>query len=103
MSSVRYGPITNQHSDWQQVGKRLSAQNASLQDRYAKEGLQNDKVLICCGRTDKVVVKEELVPDAIDTLSADNVEFEFFDAGHELPVSKGAQIVDCIWEFWQRK
>lgn len=101
MSSIRYGPIINQHTDWQRVGKRLSAQNASSEERYAKEGLQNGKVLIIGGKTDPLVIQDELVPDATEALGAHNVRFEFLDAGHELPVTKSAQIVDCVWNFWQ--
>jgi len=66
-----------------------------------KEGLQNGKVLIIGGSKDVLVMREELVPDATDALGADNVQFEFFDAGHELPVTKSEQIVGCIWDFWQ--
>lgn len=103
MSSIRYGPITNQHSDWQRIGKRLSAQNASSEERYQIEGLQNGKVLILCGKTDALINSEELLPDATGALGANNVRFEFFDAGHELAVTKSAQIVDCVWAFWQGK
>lgn len=102
MSSIRYGPVINQHSDWQRIGKRLSAQNASSEERYAKEGLQNGKVLIICGKTDALVAEDELVPDATEALGAGNVKFEFVDAGHDLPVTKSAEIVDYVWNFWQK-
>ena len=48
-----------------------------------------------------LVAQDELVPDATEALGANNVAFEFFDAGHELPVTKSAEIVDCIFRFWQ--
>lgn len=102
ISSLRYGPIVGQHADWRRIGERLSAQNASTEARFAERGLQNGKVLIICGSKDALIVQDELVPDATDVLGANNVEFEFFDAGHELPVTKGEQIVNSVWEFWQR-
>lgn len=101
MSSIRYGPITGQHSDWQRIGERLSAQNESYEGGYAGEGLQNGKVLIIGGNKDVLVVKEELVPDATEVLGVDNVQFEFLDAGHDLPVTKSEQIVKYVWDFWQ--
>ena len=101
ISSIRYGPVVNQHADWQRIGSRLSAQNASSEERYAEEGLQNGKVLIIAGRTDALIVQEELVPDATKVLGDGNVKFEFVDAGHELPVTKSEQIIDCVWQFWQ--
>lgn len=65
-----------------------------------KGGLQNGKVLIIGGNKDALIVQEELIPDAEEVLGADNLRFEFLDAGHELPVTKGEQIVNCIWSFW---
>lgn len=101
ISSLRYGPIVGQHADWRRIGERLSAQNASTEEKLAEQGLQNGKVLIICGSKDALIVRDELVADATEVLGADNVKFEFFDAGHELPVTKGERIVNCIWDFWQ--
>ena len=103
MSSIRYAPVANQQSDWQRIGKRLSAQNAASEERYAREGLQNGKVLILAGEKDAVISKDDLLPDATETLGANNVVFDFVDAGHELPITKSAQIVDRVWSFWQGK
>ena len=66
-----------------------------------KEGLQNGKVLMILGNTDAVVVKEELVPDATEVFGAGNLEIEYMDAGHELPMAKSAEIAECIWRFWE--
>ena len=101
MSSIRFAPVVNQHSDWQRIGKRLAAQNAASEERYAKEGLQNGKVLIFCGESDVIIAKSDLLEDATEALGANNVVFEFVDAGHEFPVTKSAQVVDRVWTFWQ--
>ena len=103
MSCIRYGPVTNQDPRWRCIGDRLSAQNASTEERYETEGLQNGKVLIIGGETDLLIVKDELIEDATEALGANNVRFEFFDAGHELPIKRSAEVVDCVWEFWQGK
>lgn len=58
-------------------------------------------MLIIGGRNDALIVQDELVPDATEMLGADNVKFQFLDAGHELPVTKSEQIVGRIWDFWQ--
>ena len=101
MSSIRHGPIANQHSDWRRIGERLDAQNLASGGRYAGEGLQNGRVLIIGGKKDVLILKDELVEDATEVLGAGNVRIEFADAGHELPVTKSEEIVETIWAFWQ--
>lgn len=101
MSSIRYGPITGQHADWQRIAERLAAQNASSEERYEKEGLQNGKVLIIAGHKDVLIVEDELVQDATETLGENNVRFEFVDAGHELSVSKSKEVLGFISTFWE--
>ena len=101
MSSIRYGPITGQHADWQRIAKRLAAQNASMEERTEKEGLQNGKVLIIAGHKDAIIVEDELVADATEILGENSVRFEFVDAGHDLPVSKSKEILGFISAFWE--
>ena len=101
MSSIRYGPVSEEHCHWRRLGKRLAAQNAPSEEEYAEQGLQNGKVLIIGGSKDSLIVKDELIDDATEALGANNVEFEFLDAGHELPVTKSREIVHYILDFWQ--
>lgn len=103
MSSIRYGPVTGQHADWQRIAERLAAQNASSEERYEKEGLQNGKVLIIAGHKDVLIVEDELVQDATDILGENNVRFEFVDAGHDLPVSKSNEVLGFISTFWDER
>ena len=100
ISSIRYGPITNQQPDWKRVGERLAAQNASTEESYEVEGLQHGKVLIICGEKDPVILKEELIEDATEVLGESGVRFKFCDAGHELPIIRSEMIVKSIWDFW---
>lgn len=101
ISSIRYGPILDRQAEWKRVGARLAAQNASSEDRYEIEGLQHGKVLIICGNTDPIIVKNELVEDATEVLGENCVRFKFCDAGHELPIVRSKMIVGQIWEFWE--
>lgn len=99
MSSIRFGPISGQHADWQRIAERLTAQNVTG-DQVG--GLQNGKVLIIAGHKDVLIVEDELVEDATDILGENNVRFEFVDAGHELPVSKSKEILEFISVFWEK-
>lgn len=101
ISSIRYGPILDQQAEWKRIGARLAAQNASSEERFEREGLQHGKILIICGNTDPVIVKEELVEDATEALRDHCVCFKFCDAGHELPIVRSEVIVGQIWDFWE--
>lgn len=100
---MQYGPITGQHADWRRIAKRLSAQNASTEERYEREGLQNGKVLIILGHKDVIIVEDELVEDATEVLGENNVRFEFVDAGHDLGVSKSKEVLEFISAFWEER
>lgn len=101
ISSIRYGPVSEEHCHWRRLGDRLAAQNASTEEEYAEQGLKNGKVLIIGGSKDGLIAKDELIDDATEVLGANNVEFEFLDAGHELPITKSLDIVHYILSFWQ--
>ena len=106
MSSVRYGPISGQHNDWRRIGERLNLQeSSSLGPRKTEEawGLLNGQVLIITGKSDSVIVHDELVEDATEVLGVGNVQFETCDVGHELPITKAAEVVELIWNFWGKK
>ena len=93
VSSIRYGPVRDEHDRWRIVGNRLSQENE-------KNGT-NKKVLIVLGEHDPIIIKKEVQEDATEVLSG-NVEFATFDAGHEAPVTKGDQIANTVIEFWER-
>jgi pimeloyl-ACP methyl ester carboxylesterase len=99
MSSIRHGPITEQHDDWRILGRRLTEQAAAGTTGTPDQGLENGKVLIITGKDDVIIKKDELVADATAALEG-NVVFRFIDAGHEAPILKGQDVVRCIAEFW---
>lgn len=93
MSSIRHGPIRFQHDRWRIIGDRLTREN---QERGTQK-----KVLIVCGAHDPIIIKQELEEDATELLSG-NVEFAVFNAGHEIPITKGDLVVERIMDFWRR-
>ncbi|KIX97730.1 uncharacterized protein Z520_06508 [Fonsecaea multimorphosa CBS 102226] len=93
MSSIRYGPVRHQHDRWRIFGEHLNRVNE-------EKGTQK-KVLVVLGANDPIIIQKEVEEDATQVLSG-NVEFVVFDAGHEVPVTKGDQIVAKILDFWQR-
>ncbi|OQU96099.1 hypothetical protein CLAIMM_02231 [Cladophialophora immunda] len=93
MSSIRYGPVRHQHGRWRIFGEHLARINE-------EKGTQK-KVLVVLGANDPIIIQREVEEDAREVLSG-NVEFAVFEAGHEVPVTKGDQIVARILDFWQR-
>ncbi len=60
-------------------------------------------MLIILGRTDPVVVLEEVSQDARAVLGDGNVEIVVVEAGHELPITKSADVAEVMWQFWTDK
>jgi pimeloyl-ACP methyl ester carboxylesterase len=101
MSSIRYAPIYNQHAVWATIGARLSEQKANPEDEEAaKRGLHRSKVLMILGATDPVVLLDEVSQDAKAVLGEGNVEISVLESGHELPITKSAEVAEVIWKFW---
>lgn len=99
MSSIRHGPITEQHDDWRIIGRRLTQQAAAGTKGLSEQGLEHGKVLIITGTYDVIIKKDEIVQDATAALEG-NVEFKFVDAGHDAPIAKSQDVVRAISEFW---
>jgi len=99
MSSIRYGPISEQDDDWRRIGRRLAAQNATTDEDVEDAGLQNGNVLIVCGEQDAIIVRDELMEDTTRVLLG-NVDFRSVDAGHEFPITRAGEVVRYITDFW---
>ncbi|KAF5855016.1 hypothetical protein ETB97_010284 [Aspergillus alliaceus] len=99
MSSMRHGPILQQRQQksWERLGGFLSAQSKLSPEEQRNNGLPSDKVLIMCGEHDSIIVKDELVPDATSALQG-NVEFKYFNAGHEFPSTKYDDVAQALME-----
>jgi hypothetical protein len=99
MSSMRHAPILRekQLESWSRLGRFLT-QRKQQQDKELP-GLRHDKVLICCGVADTIIIKDDLIPDATAALEG-NVQFRIFNAGHEFPSTKYEELAEQLVEFW---
>lgn len=97
MSSMRFGPILQQRQwdNWARLGRRLTAQRELTAEEQRKNGLPSDMVFILLGSDDTIIVKEQLSPDAAEALE-ENVQFKYFDAGHEFPSTKYDEVAQFI-------
>ena len=100
ISTARYGPISKQHRDWERVGEWLSSQKTGVTDDVRTLNSRSDEVLILLGKSDPVILCEELQEDATEVLGAENVRFEILDTGHELPITKSEEIIRIMLNFW---
>jgi pimeloyl-ACP methyl ester carboxylesterase len=96
MSSIRYAPIYDRREDWAALGELLAVRRRDPE----MAGLRAGKVLLVLGKTDTVIVKEELVEDATAVLGPEAVEVVEIDAGHELAFTNGDEVADAAVNFW---
>lgn len=102
MSAFRHGPIHDQHADWRRLGESLAARRQQAGDGARLPGLRAGKVLLVLGSVDTIVVGEEIIPDTREVLGADGVEVVMLDAGHEVVITKAAEVANAAVEFWTR-
>ncbi|KAF9888056.1 hypothetical protein FE257_009321 [Aspergillus nanangensis] len=93
-SSMSHAPFYQPPTEWMGLASVL-ANN----DRAKRRGLS--QVLIVLGASDPVVLKDETVEDANNVLGEDRVSLVVVDAGHEVPITKSAEVADSILTFWQ--
>lgn len=103
MSAFRYGPIHERYEEWGRLGQFLAAKRG--QPRQCGEDLPGGlllggKVLLVLGKTDPIVREERLVPEMKRVLGEGAVEVVVLDAGHEVAITKGAEIVGAALRFW---
>lgn len=98
MSSMRNGPILQetQLESWRRLGRILTQRK----EKQEVAGLRHDKVLIVCGVDDNIIIKDDLVADATAALEG-NVQFRFFNAGHEFPSTRYEELAQQLVEFWR--
>ncbi|KPI39625.1 uncharacterized protein AB675_3351 [Cyphellophora attinorum] len=91
MSSIRYGPIQNQHELWGRI-------SAELAQRSSESGA-NAKLLIIAGDRDSIIDATELREDAT-AVFGDHLHFEVVSAGHDAPIVKAVEVSNLIWQSW---
>lgn len=92
MSSIRYGPIQNQHDKWKTIAQDMSIRS--------QETGKQETVLIISADHDPIIDKVELTEDATSLLG-DHVQFHYIDAAHDVVITKPEEVIACITEFWQ--
>ncbi len=103
ISSIRYGPIHEQHARWRLVGDHFAMTKSSVQDSQEDKSKRAARVLVVCGDDDPIVIKNETFEDACHALGSDNVELRSCNAGHELPMTHSGDIVRMITDFLQQE
>jgi pimeloyl-ACP methyl ester carboxylesterase len=91
ISSIRYAPITGQHEAYRTIGRNIS---------NSRQKPINGKVVLILGKTDPIVLVDEVGPDVRETIGAHQVHTVVLDAGHDVAISQPAVIVEELWQFW---
>lgn len=98
ISSLRYGPIYERYDEWRRLGSVLSARR----ENFRLPGLIGGKILLVFGSSDQIVQKDKIMSDAEGILGGDACEVEVLDAGHEVGISRGAEVAEVANKFWRR-
>jgi hypothetical protein len=81
-NSIKHSSIERRQESWKMLGER------------------DDQVLIVAGRTDPVIVADELMVDVFKVVGEEKVRWRVVDSAHEFPVTKMEEVVDEIRSFW---
>jgi pimeloyl-ACP methyl ester carboxylesterase len=81
-NSIKHSSIERRQESWKMLGER------------------EDQVLIVAGRTDPVIVADELMVDVFKVVGEEKVRWRVVDSAHEFPVTKMEEVVDEIRSFW---
>jgi len=81
-NSIKHSSLERREESWRQLGKRA------------------DQVLIIGGRTDPVIVADELREDVFKVVKEEKVRWRVVDGAHEFPVTVVEEVVEEIRSFW---
>ena len=98
LSTLRYGPIMRQHSDWREVCSVIKGDTAQTALSNHSFRLSNSKILVMFGEADSVVRANEVTADLRDMIG-DHVEFKIVPGDHGFPVSSCDQVSSYISDF----
>jgi pimeloyl-ACP methyl ester carboxylesterase len=105
LSTIRNAPIYAPQEDWQALSAILEAKRpgngTDASDTKSKTGLAGGKVLIVLGEDDGVIVLDETIEDARGVLGGDGVDLVILPGGHELPITRSADVAASIEGFWK--
>lgn len=94
VSAIRHAPITGRHEEWAKV--RGYVENGG----EAGDSLIPGKILMVLGRTDPVIVRDEVQADGVEVLGERNVQVEVLEGAHDVPIAMPDEVVKAVWKFW---
>lgn len=97
ISTLRCGPIYERYDEWKKLGSMLSARRENTH----LPGLIGGKVLLVFGSSDLIIQEEKLMPVVESILGGDAYQVEVLEAGHEVGITKGAEVADVAIKFWE--
>ena len=81
-SSMKYSSLEKREETWRKLKER------------------EDQILIIAGKTDPVIVADELREDVLVVVGEEKVRWRVVDAGHEFLVTKTQEVAEEIKAFW---
>lgn len=100
-NTVTYGPIMNQDNDWSKVRDALHRKDPRPSDCFPKSKLNNSKILVIFGDTDKIVRVDDVSKDMLRIFGSEHLDIRTVPGGHDFPVPKCDLVVNHILDFWQ--
>jgi len=94
ISSIRYAPITDQHETFRTIGRNILT---------SKQRMVHGKVILLLGKTDSIILEDEVGPDVRACIGHDLVHTIVINAGHDVAISRATEVVDELWTFWTAK
>ncbi|KAI1661364.1 alpha/beta-hydrolase [Daldinia decipiens] len=84
MSTIRYGPLMEQHGYWRQLAKRKPGTTA-----------------VILAKDDSLIPKDDYAEDALPLLGGeDNVYWRVVPGSHNFPFTHATEALERIYEFW---
>lgn len=93
ISSLRNGPIYDNHERLGLIGRRCEASDSGLMER---------KVLLIVGKQDSVILATETSEDMSNALGKNNINIVELPGGHDLPIVDSKGCVNAMMDFWGR-
>ena len=100
ISTIRYGPIQNQHSNWRRVCNVVKGDTTQSPPSSHNSKLFGRKILVIFGKTDSIVRAEEVSADLLKIIDDPNhVDFVVVAGDHGFPVPRCDEVAKHISDF----
>ena len=100
ISTIQYGPIQYQHSDWRKVCSIVKGDTARTPRSSHHCRLFNSKMLVIFGDADSIVPAEEVSADLSDIMGdSEHVDYRVVSGGHGFPVPSCDEVAKNVSDF----